>query len=73
MGDEPILPIFQPFTIDIMPNWITDQYFKVKSRAKFRYVWTLLESIKGKESKENRGVKKIYSETEGNIKLKRWE
>ena len=34
MGDKPI----QPVTIDTMLNCIMDRYFKVKYRAKFRYV-----------------------------------
>ena len=48
MGDEPILPIIQPVTIDTMLNWKTGRYFKVKkkNRAEFHYVWTLLNSKK---------------------------
>ena len=45
MGDEPILPIIQPVTIDTMLNWITGWNFKVKNRAEFRYVWTLLKNM----------------------------
>ena len=43
MGDEPILPVIQPITIDTMLNWKTGRYYKVEKRAKFRYVWTLLK------------------------------
>ena len=42
MGDEPILPVIQPVTIDTMLNWKTGRYFKVKNRAEFRYVWALI-------------------------------
>ena len=30
MGDEPILPIIQPITIDTMLTWKTGQYLKSK-------------------------------------------
>ena len=42
MGDEPILPVIQPVTIDTMLNWKMGWYFEVKHRAEIRYVWTLL-------------------------------
>ena len=40
MGDKPIQPVIQAMTIDTMLNWIMEQYFKVKYRAEFLYVWT---------------------------------
>ena len=61
MGDEPILPIIQPITIDTMLNWITDRYFKVKNRVEFHYVWTVLKAIQSMVNHQLYQVSKFKS------------